>query len=75
LICHRLGWAADYRDGFHAKKDGFMKSVQPPHAQIHITFASMHGKIVTESALRDIFERFGEVKDVSIKKIHFSRVS
>jgi hypothetical protein len=73
-LSFRLGWAADYRDGYHTKKEGFMKSVQPPHAQIHITFISLHGKMVTESFLREVFEKYGEVKDVSIKKIHLNHV-
>lgn len=46
---------------------------QPPHAQIHVTFVSNHLKIVTEAFLRHIFETFGEVLDVSIKKLHVNK--
>ncbi len=48
---------------------------RPPHAQIHVIFTSTHFKPVTESALRQIFERFGAVLDVSLKRLHINKVS
>lgn len=48
-------------------------SIPIMHAQIHVAFLSNHLKIVTESFLRLVFERFGQVVDVSIKKLHVSK--
>lgn len=47
---------------------------RPPHAQIHVIFTSTYFKPVTESALRQIFERFGAVLDVSLKRLHINKV-
>jgi hypothetical protein len=57
------------------KNETVVKSAPPPHAQIHVSFHAVLPQPVTESMIRTVFARFGEVKDVSIKKIQFNRVS
>jgi hypothetical protein len=52
------------------------KPADPPSAQIHVSFLSKQVDVlITETTLRSLFSRFGEVVDVAIKKIQFNPVS
>jgi RNA recognition motif-containing protein len=51
------------------------KPSDPPSAQIHVSFLSKQVDVlITETTLRSLFSRFGEVVDVAIKKIQFNPV-
>jgi RNA recognition motif-containing protein len=53
--------------------------MQPPQqnsgssAQVHVSFRS-NQRLVTEEFLRSIFERFGEVTEIAIKRSNFQQV-
>jgi RNA recognition motif-containing protein len=69
----RLGWASNNLSDrnyqpYHIKKD--------PTAQIHITFlCPLDMYPITEEKLRLIFERFGEIVDVTINRVECNQVS
>jgi hypothetical protein len=75
LYIYRIGWAAEYEDGVPiTRKEPTMKVVQPPSAQVHVSFYSMQSHPVTEDFLRQNFDKFGDIQDVSIKKIQYNQV-
>ncbi len=68
-----MGWASNnvadrnYQQ-FHIKKD--------PTAQIHVTFlCPLDMYPITEEKLRNIFERFGGIIDVTINRVECNQVS
>lgn len=75
VFLSRLGWATP--------KNSLAAQLQPKldtsnknraTAQIHISFISKQiNFLVTEATLRNLFERFGTVDDVTIKKSHFDQ--
>ena len=57
--------------GKKIKEDGPIEA-----AQVHFSFISKQLKnIVTEETLRNLFNRYGDVKDVSLKKSVINHVS
>jgi RNA recognition motif-containing protein len=62
----RIGWACDCPSKKSPKFDNHSRQ---PTAQLHVTFTSRHPTIlVTETSLRNIFNHFGDVVDVTVKK-------
>jgi RNA recognition motif-containing protein len=71
----RLGWACDSP----GKKSPLDRSLEnhrkKPTAQLHVTFTSRHPTVlVTEASLRNVFNRFGDVVDVTVKKTVVNQV-
>jgi RNA recognition motif-containing protein len=70
----RVGWAVDQP----SRKTPYeiqLEKQRRATAQIHVAFSSRHPTIpVTEASLRTLFDRFGAVMDVTIKKMLFSKV-
>jgi hypothetical protein len=65
---YRVQVAADRQPRLGKRNQGF--------AQIHISFISRQNRfIVNEKCLRDIFEYFGPVVDVTIKQHNYAEVS
>lgn len=76
----RVGWADDHPANHYAHTKPVINTVPPkknnPTAQIHVTFVSKNvHQPISELDLRNIFERFGNVVDVAIKKSVFNKVS
>ena len=49
------------------------RPVTPPRAQVHVAFQSKTDVPISESLIRFIFEKYGEVVDVVIKKLNFNK--
>lgn len=73
----RVGWASDNPDqklpNSRKRPD---KSKSDPTAQIHVSFTARDPSYpVTEATLRELYSRFGELVDVTIKKTVFNKVN
>jgi len=63
----RIGWAASNSTSRH--QPPLLPEKKKPTAQVHVTFfCPLSVAPVTESKLREIFERFGNVVDVTINR-------
>lgn len=71
FLSTRINWASDYRFVAHnqSQSSGSTTSSEGS-AQVHVSFRSSQ-KLVTEDFLRDIFQRFGDVVEVAIKRSNF----
>ncbi len=81
LFFHRVFWQPPQQNNFNAQQSNNSPN-QPSNqrfvrtAQVHISYLSKQlNLVVSEDFLRDIFSNFGEVLEVSLKKVAIDPVS
>jgi RNA recognition motif-containing protein len=69
---YRLGWASS--NPTEKNMLALFQEKKKPTAQVHVTFyCPMNAAPVTEAKLREIFDRFGEVLDITINRADFQK--
>lgn len=74
-----MGWAREFDSSgrpimSNEEYSSRLRTYSPPTAQIHISFRAMKPFPLNEAYLREIFQTFGEVIDVVIKKVQLRPV-